>query len=433
MLLAAALSCLCLPPMVAAGADDAAIRPAARGLVQQLVDGDFTAAVECFDETMKKVLPPNKLRSAWAGQVGQLGGLQQLSIARVEKAGPYSAVFVTCQFEKASFDVKAVFNKQAQIAGLFFVPTLPDYVKQDTFQETEVTIGKGVWKLPATLSMPKGEGKFPAVLLVHGSGPQDRDETIGPNKPFRDIAWGVASRRIAVLRYDKRTHAHKVLAAVTAGTMTVREEAIDDALAAVRALRGMEGIDASRVFVLGHSMGGMLLPRIATRDEAIAGLIFLAGNSRPLTDLMIEQTDYLLSLDGDMPERQRAQLLTLKKNATRVKQRDFDKRTPASELPGGAAAYWLDLQDYDPLQVAAQLPQPMLILQGERDYQVTLADFDGWKRGLKAKQNAVFKRYPKLNHLFIAGSSKSTPAEYALPGHVDRQIIEDLVEWIRGH
>jgi len=88
---------------------------------------------------------------------------------------------------------------------------------------------------------PEGKGPFPAVVLVHGSGPQDRDETIGPNKPFRDLAWGLASQGIAVLRYDKRTKVHGAMMAGAVEQFTVKEETIDDALAAVALLRGTDG------------------------------------------------------------------------------------------------------------------------------------------------------------------------------------------------
>ena len=137
------------------------------------------------------------------------------------------------------------------------------------------------------------------MILVHGSGPHDRDETIGPNKPFRDLAHGLASQGIAVLRYEKRTKEHPVRMAMSVNTITVKEETIDDAVAAFEALKSQEKIDPKRIFVLGHSLGGTLLPRIGKAKDGIAGFISLAGSTRPMEDLVLEQTRYILSLERE--------------------------------------------------------------------------------------------------------------------------------------
>src|SRR5262249_57372826 len=124
--------------------------------------------------------------------------------------------------------------------------------------------------------MRAGAGPFPGVGLAHGSGPNDRDETIAQNKPFKDLALGLASRGIAVLRYDKRTKVYPAKMAGLAG-LTVKDEVVDDAIAAASMLRSQPRIDPARVFVLGHSLGGMLVPRIAAADAKLAGVIVMAG------------------------------------------------------------------------------------------------------------------------------------------------------------
>ena len=151
--------------------------------------------------------------------------------------------------------------------------------------------------MPATLTIPNGTGPFPAVVLVHGSGPNDRDETYGPNKPFKDIAWGLASVGIVVLRYEKRTKQYPQESAAIQN-FTVQDETIYDALAAVELLNNSSIVDHSKIFVLGHSLGGMLAPRIALQESQIAGLIILAGATRHLEDLMLEQTRYLANLSA---------------------------------------------------------------------------------------------------------------------------------------
>jgi dienelactone hydrolase len=431
------------------------LQSAARRFVSIWASGDYQGATGTFDETMSKAMPPEKMKEAWESLTARAGKFEEITGTRTEKVEGYDIVYVTCRLELASVDIKVVYDGERRIAGLWFVPTAasvdsgpPPYAERSAFDETEVTVGSGEWKLPGTLSIPTGEGPYPALVLVHGSGPNDRDETIGPNKPFRDIAWGLASRGIAVLRYEKRTKVHGSRIALHENTITVREEVIDDALAAVSLLGGTERIDPARVFLLGHSLGGSLAPRIgapAARSGAttahynanaplISGIIVMAGAARPLEDLLVDQYRYIFSLDGEISEQERAQIDSLEAQAARVKDPALSAATPAERLPLGVnAAYWLDLRDYDPVKTAQTLELPILILQGERDYQVTIEDFRRWKDALSSSPRVEMKLYPALNHLFMTGEGKSTPAEYDNAGHVDEEVIADIARWIQRH
>lgn len=413
----------------------------ARELVTQMSAGKFAQATRNFDSTMTAAMPPEKFAETWNAIVSQVGPFKSQGTSRQEKMMQYDVVFVTCEFEKMPLDMRVVFDSQARVAGLFFSPAAakieyesPEYADPDSFRKSEVTIGSGEWSLPGTLTMPWGNRLAPVVVLVHGSGPNDRDETIGPNKPFRDLAEGLSSRGIAVLRYDKRTlkYGEKVVAMLD--SFTVKEETIDDALAAVETLRRTRGIDSTRIFVLGHSLGGMLVPRIAEGDDGIAGFIVMAGTARPLEDVVLEQYTYIFSLDGVVSEEEQAELVRLKERAARVKGPELSRSTPAAELPLGLpAGYWLDLKGYKPAEAARKIGRPMLILQGGRDYQVTEADFNLWKGSLDGRKDVETKLYPRLNHLFISGEGKIAPEEYNKPGHVDRAVIEDIAAWVNGH
>jgi dienelactone hydrolase len=416
------------------------IRTKARTLVTRLAKGEYATAGKDFDMTMRKVCPPKKLEEIWKSLTGQVGALKKQRGVRTEKAGKYAIVLVTCTFAKATLDVKVSFNADREVAGLFFVPTkptekykAPDYADQKAFRETEIKFGVKGWELPGTLAVPAGPGPFPAVVLVHGSGPHDRDETIGPNRPFKDLAWALASRGVAVLRYEKRTRTHGARMASSKESLGVNEEVIDDALAAVAFVRTARGIDGKRVFVLGHSLGGTLLPAIGARDKEIAGLIALAGATRNIEDAMLEQFEYIYSLKGPLSDEDKAELDKIKKQVARLKDPRRSAKAPASELPLGVpAGYWRSLREYGPANMAARARQPMLILQGKRDYQVTAKDFDGWKKLLAGRDNVRFKIYPRLNHLFIAGEGKSKPQEYEKAGHVDRAVVEDIADWVKA-
>ncbi|MEI6244020.1 MAG: alpha/beta fold hydrolase [Acidobacteriota bacterium] len=278
--------------------------------------------------------------------------------------------------------------------------------------------------------MPAGTGPFPAIVLVHGSGPNDRDETIGPNKTFKDLALGLASRGIAVLRYDKRS---KVAGAKMASipNMTVKEEVVDDAVAAVAFLRTTPKIDPARVVVLGHSLGGMLIPRIGAADAKIAALISMAGATGELGPTMARQTRYLAEADGRITADEQKQIDAMDQLAKTVAALTPADAAKSAAVQGAPASYWLDLRGYEPATAAKSLKQPLLILQGERDYQVTMVDdFVRWKAAVGDKKGVTFHTYTSLNHLFMAGEGKSLPAEYEKPGHVPVDVINDIAAWI---
>lgn len=416
------------------------LKPMAQEFVGQLLRADFTSAALKFDEQMKTALGEAKLQEYWQNMISEAGALLQSKVERTAEAENYRVVVIRCQFQRAIIDVQVVFNDAEQISGLNFTPTQkeyhpPDYANQSAFHEEEVTVGQGKWALPGTLTLPTGPSPFPGVVLVHGSGPNDRDETIGPNKTFRDLAWGLASLGIAVLRYDKRTFKHAPeLTPDLVDKMTVKEEVIDDALLAIHLMRQRDEIDSKRVFLLGHSLGATVAPRMGQQDPELAGLVIMAGITRSLEQTILDQYTYLYSLAGEMTEEQRADLEDLKKKVDILKDPEISDNIKPQDLPLGVPlAYWLDLRDHGPLDAVKTLTMPILILQGGRDYQVLKTkDFEGWKAALNHRNNVAFKLFPELNHLFIAGEGPSTPQEYMVEGHVEEEVINTIAQWIQG-
>ena len=424
-------------PAAAQPADtDAALVSRAQEVVARLVSGDVEPLLPTLTDKMKAAIDANGLRRLIPGLVAQVGAFKSQTGARFESQGVMRVVLVACAFERANVELRIAFDPAGRLGGLGFTPpastaaySAPAYVTASAFRDEAVIVDAGGWPLPGTLSTPVGEGPFPAVVLVHGSGPNDRDESFGPNKPFRDLAEGLASRGIAVLRYDKRTrtHANRV---VSISNPTVKDEVVDDAIAAVKMMRERRGIKADRVFVLGHSLGGMLAPRIAAADPSIAGLILLAGATRSLEQAILDQTRYLATLDGKISAEEQAAIDAAAKLFAEVRALEPSDPPAGSQIAGMPASYWSDLRRYDPAASAARLKLPMLVLQGERDYQVTMDEFAAWQRALGSRANVQLKSYPALNHLFLAGTGPPAPAEYSQPGHVDEAVVRDVAAWI---
>ncbi|MCC4596085.1 alpha/beta fold hydrolase [Xanthomonas campestris pv. phormiicola] len=401
---------------------------AANTLLDRLQAGDYAAATADFDARMHTALTPQKLAAVWTSLQRQLGPLQERGHSEQHTEGATTLVLVPLQYAKGELQARVGVNADGRISSLLIVPAAsaataaaPD--ANAAYIEQAATVGD----LPGTLTLPKGTGPFPAVVLVHGSGPHDRDETIGPNKPFLDLAHGLAELGIAVLRYDKRTFARPE--SMAGAHLSVDAETTDDAVAAIASLAGNHSIDAHHIYLFGHSQGALLAPRIAARSHRVAGIVLLAAPARPFLDLLLEQTR------------------TLGKQQSTIDQIQAEVRRIREPPPAGAAAgetvrllgipvpaaYARELDRIDPVAELRTLgPMPVLWLQGERDFQVTALDWQRWQQALGEDSRATLHRYAQLNHLGIAGSGAPNPAEYAQPGHVDAQLIADTAQWIRA-
>lgn len=298
------------------------------------------------------------------------------------------------------------------------------------FVSHDLDVPSPLGPLPATLTTPKGTGPFPAVLLVAGSGPNDRDETIGPNKPFLDVAQGLAAAGIASLRYDKRTRVYGK--EIVGKAITVDDEVTDDALSALQVLAQQPSIDTHRLFLVGHSLGAVMAPRIGQRDAHLAGIILLSAAAKFDMDTIIRQARYIGSLQGASPEVLDEKLAPLIQTRDTIAHAD-PKHPPSGDFFHAPASYWLSLRDYDPVATAKALRQPMLIMQGTNDYQVTPKDdFSRWQAAFAHDPRVKLVEYPGLGHLYMPAGNPPSPADYAKAGHVDTRVIQDMAAWIKA-
>ncbi|MEU2022719.1 alpha/beta hydrolase [Streptomyces sp. NPDC016469] len=412
--------------MVKAGVPEAARRFAALLRTER-----FEESVELFAPPLRAAVSGEQLRLAWAAEVAGRGGRAAVEEPVAEAGSVRVRIPVVCA--EGGFTVVTSAGDDGLLQGLRFDAQgddawePPGYVDVDRFTECEVVVGAGPLSVPGTLTLPVGEGPWPAVVLLSGGGAFDRDESSGPNKPLKDLAWGLASRQVAVLRFDKVTFAHP---GRLRPDFTMADEYVPHALAALRLLRQRPEVAPDRIHLLGHSMGGKAAPRIAAADPSVAGLVLLAADTQPMHEAAVRVARHLAaSAPGPAAD---AMVSALVRQAAAVADQGLTPDTPPESLPlGFSAAYWLDLRAYDPAATAARLECPMLILQGGRDYQVTVADdLAGWRRALAGRPEVSIRIHERVDHLFFAGSGPSTPADYARPGHVDPAVVDEVATWL---
>ena len=390
----------------------------ADSLFTALKKKDYSAAFRLFNASMKAAVPEEKLAALWNGQITSIGNFLSWDASPGPPKQGLDLILAALKFEGGELRAAVYVDPHSRLVAGFFVrpASVPDaspaaYVDTTKFHAVEVTVGSKPFILGGTLTVPIGRGPFPGVVLVHGSGPQDRDETIGANKVFKDLAEGLSSHGIAVLRYDKRTRQY---GAKMAGAASLEEEVMIDATAAVQLLRTRGEVDRSRIFVVGHSLGALLAPEIAVRSAPIAGVVLLAPPGRPPWEMVLAQMRYLDAPSEDLAETER--MIALLKQGKLGEEKFLD--APQS--------YWLDWASRDGIAMAKKLGRPVLILRGGRDFQVTEEDVENWRKGLSGVPNVEIVAIPGLNHLFEAGSGKPGLAEYDTPGHVDARVIESI-------
>ncbi|WP_223067019.1 alpha/beta fold hydrolase [Paenibacillus caui] len=423
-------------------ADANANDPAAKFL-GLLSSGSGDEAFKLMSPALQTALPSSQLDVLWGNYEKIYGKTGAVSLKDDKNNAVHRNVTYSVKADKAPFDITLRLDADGRIDDLFLADLAPDLYRKPSYDqpgqyiEQEITIGEGAFALPGTLTKPAGagvKGPYPVVVLVQGSGPSDRDASIYNAKPIRDIAVGLAARGIATLRYDKVTYEHTFKVAALP-EFTLKNETVDDAIRAVKQLKSMPDIDGTRVFVAGHSQGGFAMPLITAADtnHDIAGTILLEAPSSKFLDAAVLQQEELIKRIkelGQDPAPYEQRITLWKSIAELVNNPEYSKDHLPANFPFPPAYWWYELRDYVPAQLAEKQSGPMLILQGENDWQVTLSEFAGWKSSLAGRKDVEFKSYPKVNHLLAETDVLSTGAEYAQPLNVSEAIINDMADWI---
>ncbi|KRE89574.1 hypothetical protein ASG87_04410 [Frateuria sp. Soil773] len=384
------------------------------------------------------------LEQLWRAAGQQMGAYRRHGAPRTASLDGKPVAVVEMQYARLTQDLVMWCDGQGRLSAQRFMdpamvamakyatsphPQAP-HVEADGVRVTPLDVPSPAGPLYGALTLPPGHGPFPAVVMVAGSGAQDRDESIGPNQPFRELAEGLAKQGVASLRYDKRNFDHKAWK----GEYVIDAEVTDDAVAALRLLSAQKGIDPRRVFVLGHSLGAMMAPRIAMRSGQAAGLVLLAAPARPIFEVLKQQGRDQAQKHNLPPEVARKSQAVIEGEEKLLAGIAPGQPAPAGTFMGqGSHAYWLSWSRVDPVADARAAALPVLFLQGGGDFQVSPElDFGRWKQAMQGRADTAFHLYPGLSHLFMPAGKTGTVADYLAPGHVQPQVIEDIAAWVKA-
>lgn len=417
----------------------------ATAYVYHLLNGNGKELAAASSPALLKAFGDKTVAGALAQFQSLSAGHPKLLQAKTEVNGVHSNVVLNYELDIPPGRIGLVlrFDKQGRVDDLVnaSAPSTHQPASYDDptlYTEREIVVGEGEFALPGALTLPKGEGPFPLVILVHGSGANDRDETIGGAKPFRDLAAGLAGKGLAVLRYDKVSAEHSLKVAALP-RFSLEEETVADALRAVELAKTLKEIDPDNIFIAGHSQGGYALPLMLQKPQgaSIKGAVLLSAPSGNISEVIVEQQSLALELlkktgqPAALIAQQEAALEAYKSMVNTINDPAYSVDHLPEQFPMGNPYWWIEQRDYQPGELAKTQSTPMFIAQGENDWQVTMKQYEGWKEALKARTDVTFASYPSVNHLLSEYNSVSVGMEYAQPSNVAASLIDDVANWVK--
>jgi len=428
-----------LTPVIAQKNDSMAVQKAIE-IIDLFKSEQFEKAYNICDEIMLRKITPERFQSIWESLAAVNGDLNEIGATRYNYLDSFHVTTTKLKFKNGAVGLRLSFNLKWQISGIYIVEAdpmynIPAYINTFGFYEIKIPFGSVGFENEAILTVPIQEKKYPCVIIIGGSGPIDKDATIGPNRIYKDFAWGLASNGIATLRFDKRTKAYfgKIMEQHKNGNYyTIEQEYLADLKELVNKVSKKNAIDPKRIYLMGHSQGAGLMPLFLKQNKIVAGAIMAAGNYTSLQDLMLYQLEYLKPLQAKT-KADSAVFDNMATQATQAKILNLPNNYPNDSLPVMYPfSYWNYLNKLNLVSLAQKNKKPVLVLQGERDYQVPYSEYLKWKSTLINNSNYQFASFQKLNHLFLEGEGKSTPEEYSNRSNVPDYVIEEISKWIQA-
>jgi pimeloyl-ACP methyl ester carboxylesterase len=403
---------------------------AARDAADLLSEDGREGVVDAFPEDFQEgpMDAADALESYWWGLHTQYGAFEDVVDVTVD--GDEAAVTFTLADGSETATVELGENG---VAGFAFDPEYepPAYADEDAFEERDVTVDAGDVTLDGVLAVPEGDGPFPGVVLVHGAGIHDPDGTAGNSKILKDVAWGLASEGVAVLRYEKRLRDHDVPDA----EKTLDRVVVDDAVAAVDELAAEEAVAEDAVFVAGHSQGGMAAPTVAGRHGRVAGVVAFDSPADPTPDPDdLSFMRYGIDPEGDLTEEEEAMLEAQRETFERIAAGDYEDD---EELMGEPGRWHRTVRGSDPAGTASALDAPTFVAKASRadeDVQPELYAFQqqglaDWE-AVDLPSGSQVEQYEGADHYFQTGATPATMDGLYFGGNVTEAVVADLAAWI---
>jgi uncharacterized protein len=407
-------------------------------------EGELVASVDSLDQSVSGLPAVNVTlkESAFHFEIPAVAGIYDGALNAAKNT-------LTGKWTQTGADANLTFTRSDQPLELRR-PQTP--AKPSPYREEEISFSNptaGV-TLAGTLTAPKGGGPFAAAILVAGSGPQDRDETISNHKPFLILADYLTRKGIAVLRYDKRGVPKSTGSADNATTLDLAS----DTEAALAYLKTRKDIDPRRIGIIGHSEGAIIAPYLASRSPNIPWIVLLAAPATKGEDTLLKQSE-LIARAGNLTEPQIAASLEFDKSAydlvrdeknldalnerlvNLVKATGMDSAIPPvaleQQLRMLTSPWFRFFLDYDPLPNLEKTTCPVLVLYGQNDLQVPAkVNMPLVEKALAGagNKNADIRQLAELNHLFQHSYSGS-PAEYAaIEETFAPAALEAIADWL---
>ncbi|WP_176535557.1 alpha/beta hydrolase [Bacillus cereus] len=411
--------------------DEKDLKMKSAAYLEQFQKNDFDQLYKNVTQEMTSKLPKEEFASKWKSLTSQLGPALNTESEVFNSKDKNGKVSITTVHRKNNLQTTFVYTKDGKVADIQtqMQPLIVKPKEGEKWEESSIKVGYNEKKLNGLLTLPKGIEKPPVAILLQGSGPNNMDSIIGTglNRPFADIAHGLAEKGIASIRYDKRSYAYPN------DVFDVETEYLKDAKEAVRLVKEDERVDSNRIYLIGHSQGGLVGPKIVQDNPEIKGFVSMAGPLRRLEDIVLTQTKLRLKQENLSDERKKEELDNTKAGVEKIKKLNSADKTEV--ILGYPASYWNGLNKIDGVSIVKNLNIPMFIMQGTTDFHVLeKVDYKLWQETLAGKDNVSFKLYPGLSHLFMPGGSadKFDGSIYNKPAHVDSQVIEDISGWINA-
>lgn len=399
--------------------------------------GEFAKVSNQVEMNYRSYFTPSVFEKDWAELTGTYGKYQSHRYVSLETAGNYNMASCLLQLEYLPFVMNITYNEKWEILSINFVPAhkvyvAPPYVDVEKFTDNRIVIKNGIYELEAVLSIPEGKGPFPLVVIVGEAGPTDKDGSYDNNKPYKDIASGLASNGYAVFRMDKRAANYGLYLIQQKNnyeSFTCKEDYLDDLYLALDSLNKIPQIDKDKMIMLGHGQGGMLIPYIFKDKPYFKAGMMLGVNHKRVQEMMIDQYHYLSKVTPGKKYEYDDQI----ERAIRSMNKKLKPLTEHHLMPYDVqATYWIWLNNYPHVKMAKKMKQPLVFFQGGRDYQVSDENFELWKSSLTKKKNVSYQYYKKLNHIFFEGETESTYSEYFAKGNIPAYLVQDMIIWLNS-